>query len=1043
VNALAVFVRRPVATTLLTLAVALSGVIAFVFLPISSLPQIDLPSIGVSANLPGASPETMAATVATPLERALGRIAGITEMTSTSTQGASRISLQFDLSRDPDGAAREVQSAINAARALLPTSLPTNPTYRKVNAASSPILAIALTSAVHTQEQLYDVAFTILGQKIAQIRGVGQVNVNGSALRSVRVEVDPTVLNHNGVSLAEIRTALAAANVNLPKGFVENAEKRWQIDANDRRRTADDYRDLVVAWNGGSPIRLGTLATVRDSVQELRNAGSSGGKPAVMLAVMNQPGANIVETVDAVRALLPRLRDSIPAGVDVNEVIDRSTTIRSSLREIEHTLLVSIGLVVLVTYAFLRSGRATLIPAIAIPVSLLGTLSVIHLCGYSLNNLSLMALIISTGFVVDDAIVVVENVTQHIEAGKSPFDAALAGVREVGFTVVAMSLSLVAVFIPLLFMGGVIGRLFREFAVTLSVSVLISMVVSLTTTPMLCARLLRRERTHRARLTGRLDRALESLVTVPLALYDRTLTWALRRGPLMLALVVFAVGLNVYLYTVVPKGFFPLQDTGRLNGNFQGDQSVSFEAMRSKIQRLMHIVSQDPDVDTYYEYSGSAASGQSNTGNMFALLKPLGQRKISAQKVVDRLRPKLATVPGAQLILTAQQDLNIGARAGAAQFQYTLLASELSELRELAPKLRTALVKLPELTDVSSDYQDKGLQTQLVVDRGAAARLGITARQIDTTLNDAFGQRLVSTIYEPLNQYYVVLTVAAPFKQSPAALDNIYLTRESGEKVPLSAVGRWDTGNAPLAVNHQGQFAAATLSFNLAPGVSLEQGTAAVEAAFAALNPPETVRGRFAGAVQVFRDALDSQPWLVAIALLAVYVVLGMLYESTLHPITILSTLPSAGVGALLALLVFDTEFTIIALIGVILLVGIVKKNAIILIDCALQIEARSGVVPAEAIRQACLQRFRPIVMTTLAALLGALPLALGAGNGAELRRPLGISIVGGLIVSQLLTLYTTPVVYLYLARFRAWLGRQTLSAGQTGRVSGIRDVVS
>jgi multidrug efflux pump len=1010
------FVTRPVATTLLLVALSLPGLIAFFLLPISSLPQVDLPSIGVQASLPGASPETMAATVATPLERALGRIAGVTEMTSTSTQGSTRISLQFDLDRNVDAAAREVQSALNAARGMLPSALPTNPTYRKVNAAGSPILAIALTSPVHTQEQLYDIAFTVLGQKIAQVPGVGQVNVNGSALRSVRVELDPSLVDHHGVSLEQVRLALAAANVSTPKGAIETAEHRFQIQANDSARRADEFRDLIVAWRGDSPIRLGMIATVRDSVQELRNAGTSGGKPAVMLAVMNQPGANIVETVDTVKALLPRLSHLIPPDVHVEVVIDRSTTIRGTLKEVEHTLVISIALVVLVTFLFLRSGRATLVPIIAIPVSLLGTLAVIYLFGYSLNNLSLMALIISTGFVVDDAIVVVENVAHHIENGAPPFEAALRGVREVGFTVVAMSLSLVAVFIPLLFMGGVVGKLFREFAVTLAVAVLLSMLVSLMATPMLCSKLLRAPAPGGP---GRVARLLERAVAIPLAGYARTLDWALRHCRVMLGLLIGTAALNVYLYSAVPKGFFPRQDTGRLNGIFQGDQSISFQAMRQKIGQLMHIVSQDPDIDTFYEYSGGAATSQSNTGSMFARLKPLGERTSTAQEVVDRLRPKLARVPGAQLILNAQQDLNIGARAGGAQYQYTLLANELRELERLAPALRAALSRLPELTDVSSDYQDRGLETVLEIDRAKAAKLGVSARKIDALLGDAFGQRLVSTIYEPLNQYYVVMTLAPEFKEGPEALERLHVTSASGEKVPLSSIARWETRNAPLSVNHQGQFAAATISFNLAPGVSLERATLAIEEAFAKLGPPSSVRGRFAGTVQVFRDTLESQPWLILAALISVYIVLGVLYESTLHPLTILSTLPSAGVGALLALFAFKTEFTLLALIGVILLVGIVKKNAIILIDCALSGE-RSGLSSVEAVRKACLLRFRPIVMTTLAALLGALPLALGAGNGAELRRPLGISIVGGLIVSQLLTLYTTPVVYLYLSRLKA-----------------------
>ena len=1018
-----IFIRRPVATTLLTAAIALPGVIAFRLLPVASLPMVDFPTIGVSAGLPGASPETMASTVATPLERALGRIAGITEMTSTSTQGSTRINLQFDLDRNIDGAARDVQSAISAARALLPAALPSNPTYRKSNAAGAPILAIALTSATHTQEQLYDVAFTILGQQIAQVKGVGQVTVNGSALRSVRVEVNPTLLNHYGLGLEQVRKSLAAANTNRPKGFVEDDQRRWQIDVNDQTKRADQYRDLIVAWRNGAPVRLADVATVRDSLQDLRNEGSSGGKPAVLLAVMNQPGANIVETVDIVKELLPRLQSTIPAGIDVQVVIDRSTTIRKSLREVEQTLVISVGLVVLVTLLFLRNGRATLIPSIAIPVSLVGTMAVIYLCGFSINNLSLMALIISTGFVVDDAIVVVENISQHVEAGVPPFEAALRGVKEVGFTVLAMSVSLIAVFIPLLFMGGIIGRLFREFAVTLSVAVAISMVVSLTATPMLCAQLLRRRRPAEGpdRRPGWLERA----AALPLALYQRSLGWALRHRWLTLGLLLATVALNVYLYTVVPKGFFPTQDTGRLQGLFQTDQSTSFQATRQKIRQLMKIVSSDPDIDTFYEYTGGSAGGQSNTGSMFARLKPLGERRSTATEIVNRLRPKLAGVSGAALFLQAQQELNIGARSAGAQYQFTLLGNDLDDLRSVAPRLRGAMARLPELTDVNTDFQEHGLQASLIVDRAAASRFGITASQIDATLNDAFGQRLVSTIYEPLNQYYVVLTLEPARGRDPEALKQIYLTSATNTQVPLAAISRWEVTNAPLAVNHQGQFTAATISFNVAAGVSLDRATDAIDAALAKLTPPQTVRGIFAGSAQVFRDSLGSQPWLILAALLAVYIVLGVLYESTIHPITILSTLPSAGVGALLALIVFKSEFSIIALIGVILLVGIVKKNAIMMIDRALEAERKEGLPPEEAIRQACLQRFRPILMTTLAAMLGALPLALGAGDGAEIRRPLGLSIVGGLIFSQILTLYTTPVVYLHLDRVRSWFGRR------------------
>ncbi|MDO9180552.1 MAG: efflux RND transporter permease subunit [Agitococcus sp.] len=1024
------FIHRPVATLLLTLALALSGVVAFQYLPVATLPQVDYPSIGVNATLPGASPETVAATLATPLERTLGRIAGVTEITSTSTQGLTRINMQFDLDRDTDGAARDVQAALNAARSQLPEGLPINPSYRKANGGTGTIISIALTSPTHTQAQLYDIAFTIFSQNISQVAGVAQVSVNGSALRSVRVEVNPTLLNQYAISLEQVRTAIAAANGQRPTGVIENAAQQWQISINDKARQARDYQSLIVSWRNNAPIRLSDIATVRDSVQELRNAGSSNGKPAVLLGVMNQTGANVVTTVDAIKALLPRLQTLIPADINVDVVIDRSTTIRKSLREIEHTLLIAIGLVVLVTFVFLRSARATLIPSIAIPVSLLATLTVIYFCGFSINNLSLMALIIAASFVVDDAIVVVENISHHLERGLSPLAAALQGVKEVGFTVLAMSLSLVAVFVPLLFMGGIIGRLFREFAVTLSVAVIVSLIVSLTLIPMLSAKLLKpiAKSKNDVSFSVRVGQSV-------LSGYSRSLTWALAHSRFMLLLLASTIALNVYLYTVIPKGFFPQQDTGRLQGFFQADQSTSFQTMRQKINQLMAIVSKDPDIDTYYEYTGGSGGGQSNTGTMFGRLKPRAEREATAAEIVDRLRPKLAKVAGATLILTAQQELNIGVRQGGAQFQYTLLANDLEELRRLAPRLRGALSRLPELTDVNSDFQDKGLQTFVHVDREAAARLGISPRQIDNALNNAFGQRLVSTIYEPLNQYYVVLTLEPQFTQSPAALNQIYLTTNQGAKIPLTAISRIENKSAPLAINHDGGLIAATISFNLAPNVALEQATVAVEQAFAKLNPPDTIQSRFSGAAKVFKDSLASQPMLILAALLTVYIVLGVLYESLIHPLTIISTLPSAGVGALLALLAFKSEFSIIAMIGILLLIGIVMKNAIMLIDSALQAEREQGLTPAQAIHHACLLRFRPILMTTLAAMFGALPLALGAGDGSEIRRPLGIAIVGGLFVSQILTLYTTPVIYLYLDRFRLWalrLGKSPLNAQLT-----------
>jgi len=961
----------------------------------------------------------MAATVATPLERSLGRIAGVTEMTSSSALGSTRITLQFDLSRDIDGAARDVQSAINAARTLLPSGLPNNPTYRKVNPADSPIMILGLTSDTMTQGQMYDAASTIVAQKVSQVMGVGQVTVGGSSLPAVRVELNPKALNKYGIGLENVRTVLAAANANRPKGVVEDGDRNWQIYANDQAKTAVEYMPLVIAYRNGSAVRLTDVADVVDSVQDVRNAGSANGRPSVLVIVFRQPNANIIETVDAVTALLPELQAAIPSAINLQVMMERTTTIRASLRDVERTLLVSVSLVVLVVFLFLRNGRATLIPSVAVPVSVIATFGAMYLFGYSLNNLSLMALIIATGFVVDDAIVVLENSSRHIEAGMAPKEAALIGAREVGFTVLSMSLSLIAVFIPILLMGGIVGRYFREFAITLSVAILVSLALSLSTTPMMCSRLLRPKSERRqSRLYTWSERGFGSMLSG----YKKSLAWVLEHGGVVMLILLATIVLNGVLYYYIPKGFFPQQDTGRLIGNIQADQAISFQAMRSKLADFVEIVRNDPAVDNVVAFTGGQ---QRNTGSMFVALKPLSQRKESADQVVARLRVKLAKEPGANLFLNPVQDIRVGGRQSNATYQYTLQADDLADLRAWEPRIRQAMSELPELVDVNTDAQDKGLQTSLIIDRDTASRLGISPQLIDATLNDAFGQRQVSTIYAPLNQYHVVMEAAPEYWQSPEALDSVYVTTSTGAQVPLSTFARYGPTNTPLAVNHQSQFVATTISFNLPDGVSLSQATRAVDDALIRLGVPNTVHGSFQGTARAFQESLSSQPWLILTALLAVYIVLGVLYESYVHPITILSTLPSAGVGALLALLVFRSEFSIIALIGVILLIGIVKKNAIMMIDFALEAERSHGLSTRDAIYEACSLRFRPIMMTTFAAMLGALPLAIGFGEGSELRRPLGISIVGGLLVSQALTLYTTPVVYIYLDRFRLWCQRR------------------
>ena len=1015
-NLSAPFIRRPVATALLTLGVVLAGLVAYGLLPVAPLPQVDFPTIAVQASLPGASPDTIATSVATPLERSLGRIAGLSEMTSSSSLGSTRVILQFDLSRSANGAARDVQAAINAARALLPTGLPGNPTYRKVNPADPPILILALTSPTRSRGQLYDAASTVLAQRLAQVEGVGQVNVGGSSLPAVRVELNPMALAASGVSLEQVRSALGAANANRPKGLVEDGGKRWQIYASDQAKVAAEFRPLIVAFRNGAPIRLADVATVTDSIQDTRNAGQANGRPAVLLLVNRQPGANIVTTVDRIRALLPLLRASVPADINVEVMIDRTPTIRAALRDVERTLAISIALVVIVVFFFLRSPRATLIPAVAIPVSLCGTFCVMWGLGYSLNNLSLMAITVATGFVVDDAIVVVENVMRHIDRGLSPGQAARKGAAEVGFTVVSISVSLVAVFIPILLMGGILGRFFREFAVTLSAAVLVSMVVSLTLTPMMCSRLLRHSvgtgvgapRVQAfSRLTGYASSLFERLVGG----YGRSLRWALDHGVTVMLVLALTVVLYVYLFLIVPKGFFPQQDVGRMVGGIQADQSISFQSMQTKFAEFIRIVRADPAVENVVGFTGG---GQVNTGNVFVSLKPLSSGREPIDAVMARLRPKLSKVTGASLFLQPVSDLRIGGRPSNAAYQYTLQADNLPDLETWEPRIRAAMTALPELVDVNTDQQDRGMQLKVVMDRDLARRYGVSARDIDGALGDSFSQAQVSVIYYPLNQYHVVMSVAPRFAADPSALDSVYVPGAGGSLVRLRDVATVVPMNSKLAVNHQGQFTASTISFNLKGGTSLGAASKSIDSALLNIGVPRTVRGGFQGVAQAFQASLSSMPALILLAVLSVYIVLGILYESYLHPLTILSTLFSAGVGALLALLLLKSEFNVISGIGLLLLIGIVKKNAILMIDFALVAE-RGGLPPKEAIYQACLVRFRPILMTTLAAMFGAIPLAIGHGDGAELRSPLGIAIVGGLLVSQILTLYTTPVVYLLL----------------------------
>ncbi len=1018
-NISAPFIHRPVATTLLTAAIALAGAGAFKLLPVAPLPQVDFPTISVQAALPGSSPEVMASSVATPLERQFGHIASVAEMTSSSYLGSTSITIQFDLNRNIDGAARDVQAAINAARAYLPSNLPNNPTWRKINPSDAPVMVLALTSDVLDRGRMYDAASSILMQRLSQITGVGQVIVGGGALPGVRVEVNPTQLNSYGIGLQNVATLLSQQNANLAKGQIANDFSTADIMANDQLLKAADYRPLVVGYSNGAAIKLSDFADVEDSVENIRAAGFFNGKPSVSVIIFKQPQANIIDTVDSIKAALPQLRASIPATIDLTTAVDRTTTIRASVRDVEFTLMLSIALVILMVFIFLRDARATLIPGLAVPISLIGTFGVMYLFNYSIDNLSLMALTISTGFVVDDAIVVIENITRHLERGLAPMEAALLGAREIGFTVLSISISLVAVFTPILLMGGIVGRLFREFAVTLSAAIMISMVISLTTTPMMCSRLLKytREEDH-----GKLYRATGRVFDGLLLRYERSLGWVLKHPALILVIFLITIGINIYLFIVIPKGFFPQQDTGVMAGAVQGTQDISFQAMESAVARFVNVVKTDPAVATTTAFTGGGTA--TDTGTMFVALKPLAQRKISADQVINRLRRKLAQIPGASLFLQAAQDLRIGGRLSNAQYQYTIQSDNLADLNQWGPILLQRMRGLHGLTDLNSDQRNNGLESFLTYDRATAARMGISASSIDNTLYDAFGQAQVSTMYTPLNQYHVVMEVAPRYWQNPVTLDDIYLQSTNSEEVPLSAVTQTATTTAPIAVNHQGQFPSVTISFNLTQGVALSDAVREITRLEQSMGMPSRIHGNFSGTLQAFQASLASEPFLIAFALMAVYIVLGILYESYIHPITILSTLPSAGVGAVLALMIFHMDLSIIALIGVILLIGIVKKNGILMIDFAIQAEREGSKKSVDAIYQACLLRFRPILMTTMAAMLGAMPLAIGMGTGSELRRPLGIAIVGGLLVSQVLTLYTTPVIYLYLDRLSLWRKR-------------------
>ncbi|MGD0141746.1 MAG: efflux RND transporter permease subunit [Rhizomicrobium sp.] len=1077
-NISAPFIARPVATTLLTAGLIMAGLVAVFLLPVSPMPNVDLPTISVQASMAGASPETMATTVATPLERHLGTIADVDEMTSSSSVGSTRVTLQFGLDRNIDGAARDVEAAINAARADLPTSLKSNPTYRKINPADAPILILALTSDSLSTGQIYDLASTILQQKLSQVAGVGQVQIGGSSLPAVRIDLNPLALFQYGIGLEDVRAALSAANADAPKGSLDQGNLRFQVATNDQATTAAQFQSLIVAYRNNAAVKLSDIANVTDGVEDVRNIGLTNGKPAVLVILYRQPGANIIDTVDRAKAELPELQAALPPAIQVIVANDRTGAIRQSLRDVERTMLLSIVLVVMVVFLFLRNGRAALIPSVAVPLSLIGTFALMYVANFSLDNLSLMALTVASGFVVDDAIVVLENISRHIESGMERMEAVLLGAREVGFTVLSMSLSLIAVFLPILLMGGLVGEFFFEFAMTLSFAIIISLVVSLTTTPMMC-RFLASNREQRPQ--GRVMRAAERAFDAARNFYDRTLVWSLDNPGLIMIILAVTIVLNFYLYIIVPKGFFPSEDTGELFGSIQADQSISFQSMEKKFTQFVTTIAKDPAIQNVTGFTGVGGGGPrggaTNTGSVFVQLVPENQRDVTTDQVIARLRTKLATLEGARLFLQGAQDIRTGGRQSNAQYQYTLQADTLDELNEWLPKITAALQDVSELEDVNSDQQARGLEVELSIDRATAARLGINTTQIDNTLYDAFGQRQVSTIYNELNQYYVVMGVAPQFWQSPDTLKDIYVSTSGGTPsgtqstgavagttivstataataaavasdtvrnqalnalansgrgsastgasvstsqetmVPLAAFSHFGPGTTPLAVNHQGPFVATTFSFNLPQGESLGTAVAAIQRTMSAIHVPVSIHGGFAGTAQVFQKSLANEPLLILAAIVAVYIVLGVLYESYVHPLTILSTLPSAGVGAVFALLVTKTDFTLLALIGVLLLIGIVKKNAIMMIDFALSAERNDGLDSREAIHLACLMRFRPIMMTTFAAILGSLPLALGFGT--QFSESLGISVVGGLFVSQALTLYTTPVVYLYLDRFR------------------------